>query len=675
MERARLGHFAKANDSEDKLHRAKSLHAMGELDAAISQLRTLIEGTTYSPPQGHAYELLIEWLIEIRENNEAKRIASSFMANHKDSPSVEKIITLFNKSTTPEKSKTPPEPVTAAPPEPKNEEAGQNSDEDFLLELEQISASSDSKNQLHNFMLAKAPITAIEKIWGEQKNRPLTGLCGARLAFHYFHLGELARAYDIASKAFMKTPAHIQEELTSLQKKIDILRKVDMSAIGILLPLSGPFAAFGKKALTAMSIAFGIPMPLTNQPISVFKTTTLKIIVADSAAPPGNVNDVVDTLAVHYGVALIIGEITTDTSLSAAIKSHQYGIPMLSLSRHPLMTNLSDNIFIFSTSFNQQIEHLINYAMKEKQHTNFAIVFPRHNYGISMAKAFYEGVVKNKGHISAMESYDTHETTFNETARKLVSTHFLSARNEYNQCHKQASIESNKNARDDALKLCKESLKPIVDFDAIFVPEFQSLSFLVPALVQEDILLTNNVSAKKNYAATTKIEDPKAVQMLGPSSWNDDSIINRLAAQVNGAVFVDSIDKLSPDLQAFTKAFSALNVSAPSTLEVFAHDAAKLSEHILLDISKDPTTEKNRLTVQERLAHFNKKIGLLENISFVNRELRSPLISFEIMNGQARPLVITEASKEITALEHEKIPSLSAKLSHASTQQTVAQKN
>lgn len=672
-ERAKLGRFAKGNDQEDRLHRARSLHDMGEFDAAISQIRTLIDASTYSSSLDRAYELLIEWLLEIRQDNEAKRLASYFIANHKNSPSVNKIIPLFKKGSSPEAPPTTasPESVTTTPPEsPKDE----NTSEDFLLELEKISANSESKTQLSDFILTAAPISSIEKIWAAQKSRPATGLSGARLAFHYFHLGELAKAYDISAKAFTMSPPHIQNELVSLQRKIDNLRKVAIDTVGILLPLSGPFASFGKKALGAMSIGFAIPMPLTEPKINIFTAQGLKIIVADSAADPAANNDLVDKMATEYACALIIGDISTDPSISAALRSHQYGIPILSLSRHPMLVNLGDDVFSFNSSAEQKIDTLVSYAIQEQKHNNFAIIFPRHNYGISMAKLFYESVIKNKGHISAMESYDTHQTTFSETARKLVGTHFLYARNDYTICQKEAQLESNRLAREAALKVCKDGLKPVVDFDAIFVPEYQALSFLVPALVQADILLTNNPSAKKSYAASTKIENPKAVQMLGPSSWNDATVIKRFATQVNGAVFVDAFDPLSPDFVAFNNAFSALNIGMPSSLEIFAHDAAKLAKELLLTIVKDPTTEKNRHTVRQRLRSFNKKIGLLENISFAKNELHTPLISFEIMNGLAKPLV-SNKELSLTGLENETTPSLPKALSRELTKQTLAQKN
>lgn len=135
----RLGHFAKAQGNEEKIYKAQLLHEMGEFEAALSQLKTIVDISPYSPIHDKAYELLIAWLLEIRKETEARRYASYFLAHHKDSPSVNKIILLFNKKTTDPKNEIT---KTADPSLPSSDEISkepENDSENFILELEQLS--------------------------------------------------------------------------------------------------------------------------------------------------------------------------------------------------------------------------------------------------------------------------------------------------------------------------------------------------------------------------------------------------------------------------------------------------------------------------------------------------------------------------------------------------------
>ncbi len=90
-------HANKLDPSAQKLASAEDLHDIGDHHAAIAQLRLLIDTATYSPIVDRAYLLMVEWLIEIRREQEARRLASQFLMKHKDSPTCDKIIALFER--------------------------------------------------------------------------------------------------------------------------------------------------------------------------------------------------------------------------------------------------------------------------------------------------------------------------------------------------------------------------------------------------------------------------------------------------------------------------------------------------------------------------------------------------------------------------------------------------
>lgn len=87
---------SKFSPQQQKLNTAKNLHDIGDHHAAIAQLRFLIDTAAYSSLIDEAYLLMVEWLLEVRRDSEAKRWASQFFKKHKDSPYCNKIIALFD---------------------------------------------------------------------------------------------------------------------------------------------------------------------------------------------------------------------------------------------------------------------------------------------------------------------------------------------------------------------------------------------------------------------------------------------------------------------------------------------------------------------------------------------------------------------------------------------------
>ena len=515
------------NQLAQSITEARALHEMGESQAAITSLSNLIDKTAHNKSLGVAYELLIEWLLETNNYQEAKHYASQFLKYYPKSPSAKKITDLFKSKAIQEKNNPPATPIIEEnPPE-----------EPVDLHLEETPKKSSFHEQ--------------------------------------------------------KAPA------------------LNPHALGILLPLSGPLASFGRKTLDAMCMALEATLPDDLGKIIELelKSNNLKIIIADSEADGDKAKSMVNKLINIYHVALIIGDISNDASLLAAQICEQQGVPLLSLSRHPLIADLGSYIFMFNLSHTQLINYLVNYARNIKNHKNFAILYPRHNYGIAMAKAFYDAVIKSGGTITSIEAYDAHETTFTNIIKNLAGLY----------CPQKPCNEKN--------------LRPNIDFQALFIPEFTKLAYVIPALVQADMLITNSPQAVRSYSLATKIEKPAPVQLLGLNSWNDPQILQKIGNQANGAFFVDLISfDQSPELKKFKEEWDSNHINPPTSTEILAYDATKLAMKIL-------AKKNSREEIRNGIAKFNKQVGLLKNISFSPEgELIAESAGFLLNAGQATPV-------------------------------------
>lgn len=174
-----LGRFVKDDDPQDSINQALALHDAGEIDAAVSKLRLLVDTKPYNKAHDRAYELIVEWLLQVKKRPEAKRVATYFLEHHKDSASAQKIIDLFdvqpepenNMPAAPEEDITPLVPLEQSPPEGTELMEEQVSPESTkeLLELEQSitnepSAEGKAKKReaLANYVLNQMPIHDVE---------------------------------------------------------------------------------------------------------------------------------------------------------------------------------------------------------------------------------------------------------------------------------------------------------------------------------------------------------------------------------------------------------------------------------------------------------------------------------------------------------------------------------
>jgi tetratricopeptide (TPR) repeat protein len=133
-----ISRVVRKNDASQKMAHAKSLYDIGEIEAAVAHLRIFVDNNPYNPSHDIAYELLIEWLLQLKRHEEAKHLASYFISHHPKSSSVEKIIELFDTHTTVFNSKEEKSPIL----EQNTSDDLPNEDfNDQLLDLEGIEQS------------------------------------------------------------------------------------------------------------------------------------------------------------------------------------------------------------------------------------------------------------------------------------------------------------------------------------------------------------------------------------------------------------------------------------------------------------------------------------------------------------------------------------------------------
>lgn len=466
-----------------------------------------------------------------------------------------------------------------------------------------------------------------------------------KLARVHVHLRDYVAASDAAETYLESYPSgRFAAEASALKERLEARVAVEQKAIGVVLPLSGTYKNYGQRALTAIKLGMGLKVDRDaykgdDTGRLSFSSDKLKLIVRDSKGDPTFAAHLVEELIEKDHVIAIVGDILLNTSLPVALKAEEYGVPILSLSRREGVAQLGPWTFRVSFTAQKQAQALAQLAMDELGMKRFGILYPRHSYGIELMNAFWDEVEKRKGEVTAIESYSHDQTTFTEEAKRLVGRLHLEARGEYIVCKAKAKQEESAYQRKKALERCTDDVTPIVDFEALIIPDdYRTVSYIVPALVAEDILVTKDKYITKAYRKTTENSRVRAVQLLGGAMWNDPELGERLGRQIEGAVLVDGFsprdgtDKVS----RFVEGFSDIHRSEPTLMEAQAYDAGHLLFAILN--GQAGAAPQSREQMRETLASVKDFPGVTGLVRFDEEgDSSTPPRFFMLEKGRIEP--------------------------------------
>lgn len=366
--------------------------------------------------------------------------------------------------------------------------------------------------------------------------------------------------------------------------------------IGVILPLTGKFSNYGKKALDGILLAAGSFNRNADEEYQLF--------IEDSASNPAQAQQAVDTLYYQHKVIAILGPLSWKESLAVAERSQQLGVLNLSLSAKEGLSERGAYLFQNALTPKVQVENLVNHVVKERGMKRFAILAPNDAFGKDMANQFWELTEKYGGKIVAYETYPPEEKDFQTHVKELTGLSDPRYR-KLEQAKLTQHIEETKKKTG---KEPKSRLPPIVDFDAIFIPDGPK-----------------NVG---QIAASLAYFDVSGVPLLGTTEWNTDQLYKRGGRYVEGAIFPGgiSLGTRNPKQRDFIRVYSDAFGSAPDLLAGQAYEAMELIGAAINKSSSDRNDIVNELG---RLREYESPLG---SVSFDNTRLarrRIPVYSLE----------------------------------------------
>jgi ABC-type branched-subunit amino acid transport system substrate-binding protein len=335
-------------------------------------------------------------------------------------------------------------------------------------------------------------------------------------------------------------------------------------ALGVVLPLSGPYAPFGEEGLRGVLMAAGVFGSQAQD-----GDAPLRIVVRDSQGQPALAADAVRELAGDSEIAAIVGPLVSAECEAAAAAAEELGVPLLTLTAREEVVRGRHWVFRLSTRPAEEAELLAARA-RSLGAERFAILYRDDAYGRGLRSLFWDAVEAHGGRVVGVASYPPNSKDFAEPIRRLVG-YVLLDDEEKALIAKRESIL--KRARrlppQEALALRAEAqaikkadgspLPPIVDFDALFVPETaQGVVLIAPHLAFQEVT---------------------GVRLLGPDGWYDRDLVRLGGEHVEGALFVSHFFPESPVsyVHEWTSRYRATFGSEPAVFAAQSYDAAKLA--------------------------------------------------------------------------------------------------
>lgn len=387
-------------------------------------------------------------------------------------------------------------------------------------------------------------------------------------------------------------------------KSLDSLRKVEPKTIGVVLPLSGKTAAVAQRTLRGIQLGLG----LDGSPTSSFR-----LAVIDSQGNPEVARRAVERLVTEDNVIAVIGGLLSKTAAAEAAQAAELGVPTISLSLKSGVTELSPLVFRNSLTTEMQVRRLVRTTMEGMGAKRFAILYPNDFYGVDAANLFWDEVLARGGQITAVQTYPAKETDFRDVVSRLVGTFHVEARAEEFKARSKelAEAQKGKSAR---LNTKDAVLPPILDFDAIFIPD--------------------TVGAFEKIAATLSYSEVKNMKLLGTNLWNAEGLQRRAGAFAQNLLFVDSYSSNDTRFQnsSFVRIYRQEFNSDPGLFEIQGYDSALMLRQLISQGASSRTTLTRALTELRNLP------GLLGPLSIgEDREILRPVVALTLENGQILP--------------------------------------
>ncbi len=399
------------------------------------------------------------------------------------------------------------------------------------------------------------------------------------------HQGQTDQALELLARIEAQAEAGaLAAQARAMAQELKARRQTNPRAVGVILPLSGRYGPYGSGLLGAVELGLGVVGG---------HGCGLELFIADSKASPQEAARAVEKLVKQKDVVGIIGPVMAAPALAAARKAQELGVVMVALAQVPGLTEAGQFVFQSSLTPREQLLAVLGKAAGEGL-KRVAALAPDNSYGRGFVSLLRRLAPQMGLEVVRVVFYQPTQTDFSEQIRKLVHL-------------PPGSYKPG----------AKGAPKPVIDFDALFIPDGPArLAMVLPQLAYYDVVTP---------------------RLLGTSLWHDKALLNLPERFLAGCIIPDTFDPDSPSpiVQRFVQEFSKAMGRAPNRLEAHAFDAALALKSLLCS----PNPPSTRRQLREALAGLSGLEGSCGVISVDGmRQLRVRVKLLTVENGRFRPI-------------------------------------
>ena len=324
-------------------------------------------------------------------------------------------------------------------------------------------------------------------------------------------------------------------------------------SLGLAVPLSGSYAPFGQAVLRGVILALGI----FEEPPGRYR-----VLIRDTEGEIEAGLRAVQELA-ELGVTAIIGPMRSIVAAQAAPLAEDEGTPLLTLAPREDIATLGDFVFRLGLTASNQVEVLAEYAMGQKGHRRFAILYPRADYGWNFKNLFWEQIERRGGEIVGVEAYDAEAVDHQVAIRKLIGLQYLTEEEEVLIAERERLRRRPAENEERLLELAELELPPFIDFDALFIPDVAGkVGLILPQL---------------------RLYDVNEVEFIGTSDWNDSKLLEIAGRDAWGTVFTDAfhVQSRDPTVASFVARYRTDYAQDPDLFAAQGYDTALIVRRLI----------------------------------------------------------------------------------------------
>lgn len=444
-------------------------------------------------------------------------------------------------------------------------------------------------------------VEEIRQLISELKDREVMGLLLYRLGMAFIMDENYDDALDVLEMFVQRFPEHPDhQDAADMILSLEERSRFTPFTVGCLLPLSGPYAVFGQRALNGIELAL-------NRAGEMADGIPFTIIVRDSRSDAGETAAAIEQLD-RQNVGAILGP------MSAAQAAGRYaqtrGVPIVVFTQREEVPDIGSYVLRNFITPQMQVQSLVTFAVEKLGAKRFAILYPDEKYGWRYMNLFWDQVVENGGTVNAVEAYDPSGTDFAEPIKKMTGLFYeipadLKQQSLPSPLPKTLTFMADRYpqnpiaAIDPVVRLCgvpldRETLDelgrrnadredqwhPIVDFDAVFIPDApKKAGLVIPQLAYYDI---------------------RDVYLLGTNLWNSKTLLEMSGEYMKNTLIADAFFAESPSdaVQTFVADFREAFGRAPGIIEALAYDSAMMLFSTMRQTATDSRRQLKKALLQ-----------------------------------------------------------------------------